>query len=81
MDISYDEGYYCNKCQKGMAGVKPKKDKRLCWGCQRDWYNKNKKDGCYGFKNGKLERKYVYYSLNQVVPNIKWKLSCFNKEY
>jgi len=73
--------YHCEKCKKKIAGIKPKKSKDLCYGCRNNWYNSNRENGCYAFEKSKVVIKDVYYSLNQVIPNPKWKLNCFLKQY
>jgi len=73
--------HYCSKCRIKLAGTKPKKSKELCYGCRMDWYNENKEKGCLGYNSSKVIIKDVYSSSNQVVPNPKWKLNCFLREY
>lgn len=82
--ISYMK-YYCSKCKKKLAGLKPNKSRDLCSGCRQDYYNNRYKDGnpfgnkgCMSFKNSKVIIKDVYYSLSQIIPNPRWKLNCFN---
>lgn len=76
-EIDYME-YHCSKCRKELAGLKLKKSKYLCNGCGEDWYNQNKVGGCWSYERAKVVLKDVYYSKNQVVPNPKWKLSCYH---
>ncbi len=73
--------YHCSKCRKELAGTRPKKSKTLCSGCRQNWYNQNREKGCLSYKTSKVIIKDVYFSLNQVIPNPKWKLNCFLKEY
>ncbi len=76
--------YYCDKCKKELAGIKPRKSRDLCINCRQEYYNnryKNKNPfggkGCMSFETSEVIIKNVYYSKSQVVPNQKWKLSCF----
>lgn len=79
-------GYYCNSCKDFLAGNKPRKSRDLCNGCTQDFYNnkyRNTKNmsgdkGCMNYKNSKVKIMKVYYSNSQVIPNIAWKLNCFN---
>ena len=73
--------YHCPKCKRELAGFKPRKSKSLCYDCGENWYNQNKKGGCWSYKSAKVVIKDVYHSLNQVIPNPTWKLSCFHKKY
>ena len=81
--------FHCNKCKRKMAGPKPKKSKDLCSGCRNMFYNdkyRNTKNisgtkGCWSYKTSKVVRGNVYYSLNQVIPNVKWKLNCYMRKY
>lgn len=82
--IGYME-YYCNSCKDFLAGSKARKHRSLCTGCTQDFYNQKYPDknpfggkGCMSYKNNKVVIKKVYYSSSQVVPNIAWKLECFN---
>jgi len=87
--LSFEESYYCKKCEKKMAGIKPKKSKDLCSNCYQNFYNNKYRDkkspfgdkGCYGYRNSKVVIKHVYHSINTVVPSPRWRLSCFSKQY
>lgn len=77
--------YHCTKCKRDIAGSKPRKSRDLCSGCQQDWYNYNragraatKDEKCWSYGSSKVIIKDVYYSSSQIVPNVAWKLSCFN---
>ena len=85
--IGYME-YYCLKCKRKLAGSKPKKSRDLCNGCRNTFYNYKYHDknpfggkGCMSYKTSKVIIKNIYYSLNQIVPDPRWALSCFNKKY
>ncbi len=80
ISVEYLENY-CLKCRKKLAGIKPKKSKKLCIGCTNNWYNHNRENGCYAYNKAKIVIQYIYHSINQVIPNLKWKLKCFNQEY
>ena len=72
--------YYCDSCEKKLAGKKPRKSKKSCIGCTRDWYNDNRSNGCYSYNDSEIIIMPIYYSLSQVVPNPKWKLNCFDQQ-
>ena len=81
--------YFCTKCRKEKAGVRPRKSKGLCSGCNQDWYNHHrphygdsrkteKGEQCWSYKGAKVIRKNVYYSSSTIIPTVEWRLSCFN---
>jgi len=76
--------YYCDKCKKEIVGIKPKKSRNLCSGCNNNYYNNKYIDknpfggkGCMSYKTSEVIIKNTYFSKNQVVPNPRWKLSCY----
>ena len=73
--------YYCSKCRKVLAGTKPLKSQDLCAGCRQNWYNHNKERGCWGYKGSKVVIKDVHHDIHSIIPNPKWKLTCFTKQY
>ncbi len=82
--ISYLK-YFCTKCKKEKAGVRLRKSKSLCSGCNQDWYNYNranrktkKGEQCSSYKGSKVVRKNVYYSTSTIVPTVEWRLECFD---
>jgi len=77
--------YHCYKCKNELAGMKPRKHRKLCYGCINDFYNQKYQSknafggkGCMSYKGNNVVIKDVYFSTSQVVPNPKWKLECFN---
>ncbi len=80
--------YYCTKCKKELAGQKPKKSRDMCAGCRNNFYNNKYSEknpfgstGCMSYKGATVKIVDFYYHLNQVVPNPRWKLSCYHKQY
>ena len=74
--------HFCNKCKKEKAGSKPRKSKALCSGCHDTFYENKYREttGCWSYKGSKVVLDdHVYYSSNQLVPNVEWRLSCYHR--
>ncbi len=85
-DVQECDKSHSNICKDfdlyGLKHPKPKKSKALCSFCHNNFYNNNRKNGCWSYKTAKVELKsYPNSSTDRPPWRLEWNLSCFIRSW